>query len=213
MSLSAQAGKKYGRLTLVRQLLSTGKFWLVRCDCGNERNLPIAWLKSGNTSSCGCLRRELRVSRNLKHGESHVTSEYQIWKGITKRCCNPNCTGYSIYGGRGITICEEWREDYSAFLSYVGRRPSPKHSIDRYPNQNGNYEPGNVRWATPDQQSRNMRRNVLITFNGQTKILQDWAIELGLPRHRIENRLRRGWTTEQAFSPFMFNGKRRAVAA
>lgn len=128
----------------------------------------------------------------MTHGESQSkTVEYTVWAHIKARCSNPKNQRWHRYGGRGIKICDEWANSYPAFLAAVGRRPSPKHSIERIDND-GHYEPGNVRWATMKEQGRNMRRNLLITFNGRTQCLQDWANELGCNYQRIQYRLKLG---------------------
>lgn len=119
------------------------------------------------------------------------TPEYAAWEHIVQRCTNPKCKAWKNYGARGITICGEWRNSFEAFFARVGVRPSPKHSIDRYPDNDGNYEPGNVRWATIQEQSRNRRSNRLITFNGETKCLKDWARSFGVSYQSLQRRLRK----------------------
>jgi hypothetical protein len=104
---------------------------------------------------CGCLNRELVVQRHLKHGEAKLrTAEYRAWASMLDRCNNPNRKHYKYYGGRGIKVCERWMT-FANFLADMGRRPSPLHSIDRWPNPDGDYEPGNCRWATRMQQRHN----------------------------------------------------------
>lgn len=141
----------------------------VQCDCGTVKVCNWFNVRSGITRSCGCLAAELTSTRrkyeteepNFRHGFRQAgrkpTPEYSAWVGMQDRCNNPKCTGYRHYGGRGISVCQEWQDSFLAFLEHVGPRPSPKHSIDRYPDNNGNYEPGNVRWATWSQQMRNRR--------------------------------------------------------
>lgn len=133
----------------------------VKCDCGMEKVVRGAYLRRGTTISCGCARGMSMPARNTTHGcatrGSGKRAEYRIWAGIIQRCTNPNLNAYPRYGGRGILVCDEWR-DFSKFLASVGPRPSPRHSIDRYPDNDGHYEPGNVRWATPAQQNANRRR-------------------------------------------------------
>lgn len=138
-----------------------------------------------------------------QHGESlrnQVTPEYKAWKDIIQRCTNPKNKRWDCYGGRGIKICHEWRQSYKSFLAHVGRRPSPKHSIDRIDN-NGHYEPGNVRWTTHTQQLRNMRRNRFITYLGRTLCLQEWANEMGMAHQTLSQRLKNHGTIAPIRAP------------
>lgn len=128
------------------------------------------------------------------------TTEYRIWCRMRMRCQNSRDPAYKNYGGRGISVCEAWKRSFFAFLGDVGRRPSNKYSIDRV-NNNGNYEPGNVRWATRAEQSRNTRRNVLITFRGETIPLCDWVSRLHLRYGLVLDRmLKLGWSAERALT-------------
>jgi hypothetical protein len=134
---------------------------LVRCVCGVEKIIANGNLRSGGTVSCGCKKIAHLADMNTTHGcakKHDRRPEYGIWSGIISRCENKNLERYPDYGGRGISICEKWRNSFAAFLADVGDRPSPDHSIDRYPNNDGNYEPGNVRWATREQQAQNKRK-------------------------------------------------------
>lgn len=136
----------------------------------------------------------------LKHGRIHST-EYHSWQGMIQRCTNPNKQGYNLYGGRGIKVCERWRASFTNFLEDVGTKPSPTHSLDRYPNKDGDYEPGNVRWATPSEQQRNTNDNHMVTINGRTQCIQAWADESGLSKHAILYRSLRGWPPEKILNP------------
>ena len=135
-----------------------------RCVCGREF-VADAWkVRSGHTKSCGCLKPSLIGSSRKKHGQSRPqTTEYRAWSLMKNRCLNPNDRRYSDYGGRGISVCQEWIDSFEAFFSHVGRRPGKGFSIDRI-NNDGNYEPGNVRWATPKQQRNNQRRCKKVTI-------------------------------------------------
>ncbi len=134
----------------------------VRCDCGTETTALMTNLRSGNIRSCGCSKvAAARVigRSNTKHGgastNGHRAVEYAIWNNMKFRCENPKARNYKRYGGRGIKVCARWRDSYPTFLADMGPRPSPAHSIDRYPNNDGDYEPTNCRWATRSEQERN----------------------------------------------------------
>lgn len=127
--------------------------------------------------------------------------EYRAWDGIIQRCTNPKNTSYGDYGGRGITVCAEWRASFAAFLFTVGKRPSRLYSIDRYPNNNGNYEPGNVRWANRKDQARNRRSSKLVVFEGREQCLADITERLGLKYGVVLKRLLAGIPLEAALSP------------
>lgn len=125
-------------------------------------------------------------------------SEYRVWSSMKNRCTNPRFVDWHLYGGRGIQVCGRWRASFADFFADVGLRPSPKHTLDRWPNGDGNYEPGNVRWATPLEQGRNTSRNRQITANGETLSLAEWAERSGLKRETIADRLKAGWSPERA---------------
>lgn len=149
-------GQQFGKLTIL-EMLPGGKC-LCNCACGTIRYTANRYtVKSGSTKSCGCLK---SLAYHASHGESRRgewTPEYRAWSNMITRCHNPNATRYQNWGGRGISVCPQWRESFQDFLAHVGRRPTAAHSIDRYPNNDGNYEPGNVRWATKSQQRFNQR--------------------------------------------------------
>jgi hypothetical protein len=128
---------------------------------------------------------------------SHLP-EHKIWKSIKQRCYDPHCQAYPYYGGVGIGLHSSWLNDFPAFYRGIGPRPSRFHSLDRYPNPHGNYEPGNVRWATAQEQADNKRNNINITIAGVTKNTQQWGRDTGLKGSVIRERLARGWTPERA---------------
>ena len=159
------AGRRFGRLVVVQRHASTGKNsrWECRCDCGNPTVVFGANLRRGMTSSCGCLEREARATGpNRTHGACG-TPTYGVWAGMLSRCNQPKNSAWKYYGGRGIKVCERWSGPmgFANFLADVGERPSSNLSIDRFPDNNGNYEPGNVRWATTQQQAMNKRHSMI----------------------------------------------------
>ena len=130
--------------------------------------------------------------------------EYQAWRDMLKRCYNPKCKYYADYGGRGIFVCLRWRLSFRLFLEDMKTAPSAVHSLDRYPNNNGNYEPSNCRWATPKEQSRNTRQNRILELNGESKCLIEWAREYAIHPMTITIRLKRGYTVEEAITTPVF---------
>lgn len=177
-------------------------YWKVQCVCGAIKELSTSAAKQ--YQSCGCKRAELLASANTKHGMSggwrgKHPKIYRTWAGMLSRCSNSKLRCYADYGGRGIVVCERWH-DFSVFLEDMGMPPTAEHSIDRIDN-NGNYEPGNCRWATNSEQSRNRSDNRYLEFDGQRKIVADWAKDTGLSEHLISSRLDvLGWTVERALT-------------
>lgn len=159
MTKPIAVGQRFTRLVVIAR---AGKDrWRVRCDCGTEKNVYTQSLRT-TTKSCGCLKREVDAQRRgtLTHGQARRVDGkrppvYAVWAAMIQRCENPKAIGYERYGGRGIRVCERW-QSFADFASDVGERPSAKHSIDRI-DPNGNYEPGNVRWATAAEQARTRR--------------------------------------------------------
>lgn len=196
-------GQKFGRLSVITVGGAAdggrNRCWKCRCDCGAELEVRGSCLTTGHTQSCGCIWRERLIERNTKHGKAY-TPEFAIWQGMITRCTNANRRSWKDYGGRGIRVCERWIESFENFLADVGPRPSKDHSLDRYPNTNGNYEPGNVRWATIEQQSRNRTNNRLLTLNGETHCLIEWAEILGYSYAGLKDRIRKGLPLAQVLS-------------
>lgn len=200
-------GRRFGRLSVLEKGRTIGRpgrrklLWECVCDCGNRLSVGGTDLKSGHTRSCGCIHTEELVARSKTHGHGGErgkrTRTYQIWAGMKQRCLNPANPSYKDYGGRGITLCERWIT-FEGFLADMGECP-PNHSIDRINNNKG-YQPGNCRWATPTEQVRNVRSNIVITWRGETACLSEWAIKVGLPIHTLYMRVRHGWPTEKALT-------------
>jgi len=193
------AGQKFGSLTAIRRLPLSDKNrhsrWLFMCDCGQELSSLLTNVSTGKTVSCGCYGRAISTS----HGMCR-TLEYSTWASIKERCQNPNSKDYHRYGGAGISLYQEWADSFSSFYAYVGPKPSLGHSIDRI-NVYGNYEPGNVRWATLSQQARNKRKSRYVIFNGNRVPLKQATDDLGIPYTTATSRMRRGETPEQAITP------------
>src|SRR6185295_9243651 len=154
------AGQTHGRLTFLRA--ETRRKWICRCRCGTVKSFDKYNVLKGASPSCGCIHIQNNRARKT-HGMSR-TITYRAWAGMIKRCEDTNCEDYKNYGGRGIRVDPSWRNDFAAFLLAVGAKPSRAHSIDRIDN-NGNYEPGNCRWATRAEQSSNTRRNNMIVWD------------------------------------------------
>lgn len=156
-------GRRFGRLVvlcvddIVKYESTTHIIWRCLCDCGSEVLVRASNLRSGNSTSCGCRKKEVLKDKATKHGMKS-SPEYKSWCHIKDRCLNSKNKKWRHYGGRGITIHHGWVDDFQSFLDHIGPRPGPGHSVDRI-NNDGNYEPGNVRWATYTEQNRNRRRS------------------------------------------------------
>lgn len=149
------------------------------------------WTDSGRRDSLG---RAIMVKHDDYRGP-----EYTVWKNMIGRCAGYQKRGFRNYGGRGISVCEKWRHSFSQFLKDVGRRPSPKHSLERKNNERG-YEPRNVRWATRAEQARNTRRTAFLVFKRIRLCKEDWAKRVGLSNNTLTARLRHGWSVERALT-------------
>lgn len=168
------------------------------CACGSPPFWTHSYLvRSGKKISCGCAVARNAALSHTTHGMSR-TSEFGIWTEIIRRCEDINNIGYARYGGRGISVSEEFH-DFSNFHSAIGRRPSKHYSVDRIDNAKG-YERGNVKWSTGKEQQRNTRRNRILTLDGEAKCVAAWAEDFGIPVSTILNRLRRGWTDKEALT-------------
>lgn len=188
------SGNKYGKLTVIKainekQKPGCHKKWLCKCECGNTTIVSADHLKKGDTKSCGC----------YFHGLSK-TRLYNIWGHMKSRCYDPADQNYKYYGKRGITICDEWKYNFSEFYKWaVNNGYSEKLTIDRIDN-NARYSPSNCRWTTKKIQANNTRWNHKVNYNGEEHNIAEWAIITGIKANTIIYRLRRGWSIERALT-------------
>lgn len=193
------AGERFGMLTVTgrggRHPQSGDATWECICDCGARTTARGTDLRKGTKASCGCNH----YGHRLKHGDARGsgTAEYRAWCAMKRRCYEVGNPKYPAYGGRGIRVCDEWRADYELFLAYIGKRPGSRHSLDRI-DVNGHYEPGNVRWATDDQQANNRRSNRCDTIGLETRTVSEWSEISGTKFGTILMRLNRGWVARDA---------------
>lgn len=197
MTYSDMDGKKFGRLTVISKHPESKKGeYLCICDCGNLVKVESFRLRSGCTKSCGCLRREQIGNLNRTHGESG-TRLYGIWADMKKRCYNPNAHAYDRYGGRGITMCDDWKESYESFHNWaLSNGYSDRLSIDRINNDSG-YSPDNCRWADSKTQGSNRSDNHHIIWNGVDHTLSEWGEILHIDCRTLCSRIKRGWPTDK----------------
>lgn len=193
-------GQRFGRLVVIEPCGRSKDrhiMWLCRCDCGNEVVVTASNLKKSNTKSCGCLRRERIKESHQTHGKT-TTRLYGIWCDIKTRCLNPKNRAFSWYGDRGISVCDEWKEDFQSFYDWAMENGyEDDMSIDRI-NVNGNYCPENCRWVSMKTQANNRRSNHQLSLNGETRTITEWSEITGIKRHTILQRLKRGWSVEEA---------------
>jgi hypothetical protein len=192
-------GQTFGFLTVLRRDGTKYSFaaWLVRCVCGTEKTLPGNAFRLGGTLSCGCKKTQLNRIRRQTHGMSGAPT-HTSWLAMKSRCYRRTDRFFRLYGGRGIRVCRRWHR-FENFLEDMGAKPSPKHSLDRIDND-GDYEPGNCRWATASEQANNRSNTVHLTVNGRTQSLAQWARESGLSAGTLKSRLWRGWSADRALS-------------
>lgn len=215
IKINNMIGKKFGKLKVIslhhtKQKYSKNKgvkvkdgfayYYECECECGNVCVVEKYKLKSGHTKSCGCLKKEKISNLNYKHG-MEKSRLYHIWQGVKRRCLNSNEIGYKDYGAKGITICDEWKNNSSIFIEWaLNNGYNDSLTIDRIDNTKG-YNPENCRWSTPAQQARNTKTNHLITYNNKTYCIAEWAEILGFSYNTLYNRINKyKWTIEKAFT-------------
>ncbi len=212
-------GQKFGKLTVVaegqtkvrkRSERPNGKgrithFWVVECDCKtglpfeiSEKALEYGVQQCKGCSNSGANNAIFKHGENIgPRGASTESPEYRCWKAIKTRCYNRNYKQYEDYGGRGIRVCRRWLVSFENFLTDMGRKPSPEHSIQREDND-GDYAPDNCLWATDAEQRRNRRTNVWVVIGGRKQCVTDWLREFGTPEPTYRYRRKKGWSPEEA---------------
>lgn len=209
------SGMRFGRLSVITRAGSNRQnraLWLCRCDCGKETTVPSSCLTSGKSKSCGCLRSENTIKMNTTVKKISGTAPsrsrlYREWQGIRYRCENESRVGFHNYGGRGISVCDEWRRSFDAFRNWAlanGYRDDL--TIDRKDND-GPYCPENCRWVNRKAQAQNRRTCILISFNGGTHTISEWSEITGVKRSTLDYRIKAGWPLDKAFTPALGSGK------
>jgi hypothetical protein len=199
-------GKSFSRLTAVRYIgknKHSQPMWLFRCDCGNECTVVRAHAVSGHTKSCGCFSLETTVRRSTVHGHNRVkrrTAEYRAWANMHQRCSNEQVKNFNNYGGRGITVDPHW-DSFENFIADLGPKPTPKHTLERIDNDLG-YSKSNCRWATRREQANNTRDNRLLTVDGVSQTLAQWARETNISPSALYRRFTSGWHADWLLVPF-----------
>jgi hypothetical protein len=200
-----KSGQKFNRLTVIKEVPGeTNRKVLCQCDCGNKSTSSYTNIKNGHTKSCGCLGRENAANRQYKHGLAR-TKFYDVYSKIKSRCENKNDKDYKNYGGRGIRCFwksfKEFKDDmYNDYLKHKKNNTGTNTRIDRIDND-GNYCKENCKWSTHKEQARNRRGNHLLTYKGKIQTLTEWAEEVKLPRHTLNNRIvKYGWSIKRALT-------------
>lgn len=192
-------GLKFGFLEVISEAKKRPEHqgqlaWVCRCVCGNLHEATSREIRTGHTKSCGCKKAELQAAANIVHGYASrkwAIPEYRIWGEMIQRCCNEKSNRWSSYGGRGIKVCQRWKDSFEEFLKDMGRRPAKGLSLERRDNDGG-YTPENCYWATKKEQQRNKRTTVRIEINGVTRPLVEWSEISGVPESTIRARMNRG---------------------
>lgn len=210
-------GERYTRLVALRRLenLNGDAVWLFRCDCGVEVARRIAYVRHGNSGSCGCLNREKVKARSTKHGHTRgasPTPEYRSYSRMKRRCLNVRDIRYPTYGGAGIKVCDRWLDSFDKFLADMGPMPAPDYSIERIDNS-GHYAPENCKWASRSEQGRNKRNNRFVLHEGEKVWLPRYAELMGVNYTTLRNRMRReGQSAPEAVEAIKRDPRVRAAA-
>lgn len=198
-------GKRFGRLVVLERTPGNKKdvYWTCLCDCGNIKSISGSRLRQGKTKSCGCLKFQYNVKSEVQynHHKTHGMSNtriYAIYRKMLRRCYNKNCKEYYRYGGRGISVCDEWQGENGFIVFYewaCDNGYTDILSIDRI-NNDGNYEPSNCRWVDAKTQANNTKSTIFLTYNGETKPASEWAVVTGISQDTLTQRKRSGWSDE-----------------
>jgi len=202
-------GQRFGRLVAIERAGTRNGYalWKCKCDCGKETEVISNSLKRGLSKSCGCLRTELNIERHFIHGMTH-TKLFKTWQGMIQRCTNSKETSFKNYGGRGISVCNEWSDFISFYTWSMNSGYNDKLTIDRIDND-GDYEPGNCTWSTCKEQANNKRNNVLYEYKGNKKTISQWSDIYGISYSVIALRFKRGWSIEKTLTtPIIKPGKK-----
>lgn len=187
-SLKVNPGDRFGKWTVIRRI--HGSKWQCKCECGAIMEVWGYAIAGGKSLGCNC--------RKTTHGMSR-TALYRTWVGIRSRCTDKNNPQYRYYGEAGVSVCERW-DSFENFFHDMGKKPSPSHSIDRWPDPSGNYEPGNCRWATVIEQNRNKRKTVMATIKGVTRPVKEWCEINNINYETVLSRISRGWSDERSIT-------------
>ena len=194
------SGKIFGRLIVKKRVansLNGHTRWLCQCECGNTTIVFGSNLRRGQTQSCGCIQKEVTSNRSKKHGHTIPQSkEYKAWCGMIQRCTNPNNTAYGNYGGRGVQVCDQWRNSFETFLEDMNNVPTSEYSLDRI-DSNGNYEPSNCRWATRQEQNSNRSNNIIIDGKTLAEVCREKGLSYATIRARIQHY---NWSIDKALN-------------
>ena len=185
---------KYLKVIKYLGSIDNQSMYLCEClECGKKLNISAQNLKK--QISCGCIAIKAFIDANTKHGNKvggKISVEYNAWTSMKHRCYNTNNPHYKYYGGKGVTVCERWINSFDNFLQDMGSRPGDNYSLDRFPDKNGNYSPGNCRWATIKEQNRNKSTTIFYYFNGENKLVSEWATHFNVSHKTISNKLKLG---------------------
>lgn len=195
------SGQRFGMLVAVKRIAikpRRGSLWECKCDCGNTKAIFQCQLRQGKTKSCGCFFKKNVGKWNTTHGCS-MTKAFRSWMGMIRRCHSEHDAAFARYGGRGIKVCEEWRNSFDAFLRDMGHPPTAKHSIGRIDND-GHYQKDNCEWQTAAQQNANRSNSVFITIDGKTKCVSEWCRHFGVNVPAAFARIKYGWDPVRVFT-------------